>query len=115
MTAKEIDKLERTIVEEVYMKHQVILSGVGIYSTNEGDDVSREISGNIRNLITKHPDVVQMHGLYIDIEKRSIVFDIIITFDCIDREKECETIRQEVAEMYPEYNVYITLDVDVSD
>ena len=115
MHAKQIDKLEREIVEGVYLKHKVILTGIGIYSTNQNDAVSREISSRIREIIGSHQDVIQMHGLYIDRDSKTIMFDVVISFDSKDMESECESIRQEVAEVYPDYNVHVTLDVDVSD
>ena len=115
MTAKEIDKLEREIATGVYLKHKVILTGIGIYSTNENDEVSKEMSSKIRDIVSTHPHVVQMHGLYIDRSAGTILFDVVVSFDCVDREEECAMIKEEVMKACPGFDVRITLDVDVSD
>jgi hypothetical protein len=55
-----------------------------------------------------------MHGFYVDSETKSIRFDVVLSFD-IDRKEALETLHGEVAPMYPEYEVFITPDVDMTD
>lgn len=115
MDAKSIDKLERMVSKEVFARHNVILTAVGIYSTNMKGDTVGKMAAAIKDMVSRHDDVLQMHGLFIDPEDSSIVFDIIISFDCADREAECDKIRQEVQSRYPGYDVAVTLDSDVSE
>ncbi len=115
MDAKSIDKLEREIFNAVYCKHRIIMTAIGIYSSNTKDEVCMEIQDGIREIIAAHKDVIQLHGLFIDREEKTILFDIILSFDCEDMNGELLSIRQEVSDRYPDYQVAITLDVDVSD
>lgn len=115
MDAKQIDILERVIAERVYREHKVLLTGIGIYSTTDRDEVSKEISQTVRDIVGQHPYVLQMHGLLVNRSNKMLMFDIIISFDCEDMGLECERIKQEIAEKYPDYNILITLDTDVSD
>ena len=56
-----------------------------------------------------------MHGFYIDEKEKSISFDIIIDFAVENREEVYREIYDEVQEKYKDYQISITLDVDMSD
>ena len=56
-----------------------------------------------------------MHGFYIDKKEKHISFDIIIDFKIKNREEIYKKIYDEVKEKYKDYNINITLDVDISD
>ena len=55
-----------------------------------------------------------MHGFYADTEKKTIRFDVVISFDA-DRKEAMETLYGEVAAAYPDYEAIIVPDVDVAD
>jgi cation diffusion facilitator family transporter len=113
MTADEIDEMERRIAYEVYKEHGVILTGIGIYSVNTRDDKIREMRRTIGRLVTSHDGVLQMHGFYVDQEKKRISFDVIIDYALMDRESLFEHIRGDVQKEYPDYELSMTLDIDV--
>lgn len=115
VTAKEIDALSRRIQGEVYSKHGVIVSTVGVYSVNTGDDEAARISGNIRNMVSAHDGVLQLHGFYADTAAKSITFDVVLDFAIDDRYALYEQIKSEVAQAYPDYSVRVALDIDSSD
>ena len=115
VTAKEIDALSRRIQGEVYSKHGVIVSTVGVYSVNTGDDEAARISGNIRNMVSAHDGVLQLHGFYADTAAKSITFDVVLDFAVDDRYALYEQIKSEVAQAYPDYSVRVALDIDSSD
>lgn len=115
VTAKEIDALSRRIQGEVYTKHGVIVSTVGVYSVNTGDDEAARISGNIRNMVSAHDGVLQLHGFYADTAAKSITFDVVLDFAIDDRYALYEQIKSEVAQAYPDYSVRVALDIDSSD
>ena len=56
-----------------------------------------------------------MHGFYIDEKEKSISFDIIIDFKIKNREEVYRKIYDEVQNKYKDYEIEITLDVDISD
>ena len=115
LTAREIDDLSNQITLEVYKEHRVILTAVGIYSRNTGDSAAVEAKEKIIGILEDHKDVLQMHGFYLDKEKKIIKFDIVISFESKDREAECASIFQEVLAEFPGYSVKINLDTDMSD
>ena len=114
-TACELDELIRTITLEVYKKHNVILTAVGVYSVNTGDDEAAHMRDRIHDAVIKDEYVLQMHGFYVNQEKKTIRFDIIVSFDAPDRREVYRRICEQVGEMYPDYTLQITLDTDFSE
>ena len=115
MTAVEIDELTRKIMKEVYSKHSVILSAVGIYSLNTKDEEVTQIRNNISEIVHKYKSVLQMHGFYLNKKDKVINFDIILDFADEDRQKTYNQICDDVKSEYPDYNVAVTMDIDISD
>ena len=58
---------------------------------------------------------MQMHGFYLDRTEKTIKFDIIISFDAKNRHQIYKEILKEISEAYPEYDLQIQLDSDISD
>ena len=115
MTAAQIDELSNKIMVEVFNKHGVILTAVGIYSRNTNDQEATDAKEKVLEILEGHKDVLQMHGFYMNKEMKIIKFDVIISFDVKDRETECARILQEVSKEFPGYSVKINLDSDTSD
>ncbi len=115
MTAAQIDELSNKVMVEVFNKHGVILTAVGIYSRNTNDQEATDAKEKVLEILESHKDVLQMHGFYMNKEMKIIKFDVIISFDVKDRETECARILQEVSKEFPGYSVKINLDSDMSD
>ena len=115
MTVREADTLERKISMKVFQEHAVALTGISVYSYNTSRDEAYEMEAKVRRLLEEYPSVIQMHGFYMDDEKKTIRFDIIISFDEKERRKVHEEICRRVEEMFPDYIVYILLDYDISE
>lgn len=115
MTAAQIDELSNKVMVEVFNKHGVILTAVGIYSRNTNDQEATDAKEKVLEILESHKDVLQMHGFYMNKEMKIIKFDVIISFDVKDRETECARILQEVSKEFPGYSVKINLDSDTSD
>ena len=115
MTAKEIDVLTRKMQHAIYDKYHVILTAVGVYSHNTGNDEAAQIQQDVRHLVANQPYVLQMHGFYLDIEKETMRFDVVIDFAAPDRHAVYADVCQKVKEAYPSYQVVIALDTDTSD
>ena len=84
-SADRLDKLIREIQTAVYTKHQVILTAVGVYSVNTKDDEIIEIEKKVRSIVFSHEHVLQMHGFYLTKETNEIRFDVVISFDAVNR------------------------------
>ncbi|MCR4744784.1 MAG: cation diffusion facilitator family transporter [Lachnospiraceae bacterium] len=114
MTAKEIDKLTRRVERKVYKETGVVLAGVGLYAYNTGSDKAAEVHKDVREIVMAHEWVVQMHGFYLDMEAKEMSFDVVMSFDIRPREG-LQIIYDEIKDKYPEYEIILLPDVDVSD
>jgi hypothetical protein len=99
----------------VYEKHGVILEGISIYSVNSRDDKAQEMLTEIRHLVMSHDHVLQMHGFYVHEKEKYIGFDVIIDFGLKDRQALFEHIENDVHKMYPEYELRLNMDADITD
>ena len=55
-----------------------------------------------------------MHGLFLDTENRRMQFDVVLSF-VIAPGEALATLHEEIKAEYPEYQISIVPDVDVSD
>ena len=88
------------------------MTGIGIYSMNTTNDQVKEMRTNITRLIMSHEGVLQVHGFYADIEKKTISLDVILDFELEDRQATFEQIKAEIQQAYPDYDIRMTLDID---
>ena len=115
LSADDLDKLIRKVTLDVYHKHDVILSAIGVYSFNTKDPEAAAVREKVRQMVTEDPFVLQMHGFYLDKTERTIRFDIVVSFDASDRRKvyldACEKVQRE----YPDYTLQVSMDTDYSE
>ena len=114
MTVEEVDRLTRRVEEKVYRETGVILTGVGVYSYNTGSDEATQIRNRVQETVLQHDWALQLHGFYVDMEAKTIRFDVVLSFE-IEPQEAMETLNREMRELYPDYNVTIVPDVDTSD
>ena len=115
MTAAEIDRLSREITEKIYSEQGIIMTGISVYSRNMDNDKAVRIRKDITEIVMSDPDVLEMHGFYLDELRMEIQFDIIIDFDVKNREEKHRDICKAIQSRYPEYDVSIILDLDMAD
>ena len=114
MTVDQVDVLTRRVETKVYRETGVILTGVGVYSYNTTDEQAAQIRNAVQETVLSHDWALQMHGFYVDTEKKTMRFDVVLSFD-VDRKEALETLQREVRALYPDYNAMIVPDVDVTD
>lgn len=115
LTVAEVDRVSRKITKNILEKYGVILHTIGVYSINTKDKNIINTKKEIAKIVFSHKGILQMHGFYLDEKEKNISFDIIIDFKVKNREEVYNQIYDEVKNKYKEYNIAITLDVDVSD
>ncbi|MCR5329280.1 MAG: cation diffusion facilitator family transporter [Saccharofermentans sp.] len=115
MTADKIDSLTRRINEKVYKDTGIVLTAVGVYSSNTSNEKLMKMRNEITELVVDHQHILQLHGFYVDEEKKRITFDVVVDFDEKDREGLVEHIIGDVKEALPEYEVQVAIDSDISD
>ena len=114
-SADHLDQLIRSIQEKVYEKHRIILTAIGVYSINTKDPDIMDAQKKVREIVTAHPYILQMHGFYMDKEKKTMRFDIVISFDAKDRKTVYKDVFEDVQKHYPDYQLQLAMDTDFSE
>ena len=99
----------------MYRKHHVILAAVGVYSVNTKDEKAIEIRETLKKAMLNHPYILQMHGFFLNEEKKIIRCDVIVSFDAPDRKAAYREVVEEAQKLYPEYTFQIAMDTDFSE
>ena len=115
LSADDLDKLIRQVTMDVYEKHDVILTAIGVYSFNTTDAEATAARKKVTEIVIAEPHVLQMHGFYLDKIEKTIRFDIVVSFDARDRRSVYQQVCKKVQAAYPDYALQITLDTDFSE
>lgn len=108
--AKDIDRLTRKITEAVFVKYNVLLTAISVYSVNTQDDQAAQIEQQIRDYVKTEPYVLEMHGFYLDEERKRLRFDLVISLDAPDRRQICDKLEEHIQALYPDYTVILLMD-----
>lgn len=114
MNAREIHSLTRNITEGVFVNYGIILT-IGIYASNTTDEIYAEMKNRLLQLISGYPEIIQMHGFYVDTEKMHVSFDLIIDFNSERKMAIHDSLIDQMKQQYPEYDFVVILDSDFSD
>lgn len=114
-SADMLDRLIRDIQMEVYKKHQVVLTAIGVYSVNTKDEEVIRARKKVLEIAFSHPHVKQVHGFYLVKEEKSMRFDIVVSFDAADRKALYEEVVADVQKAFPDYTLQVAMDTDFSE
>lgn len=114
LTAKEIHPLTRNISMAVYEKYGIILT-VGIYATNSSVPEVKCIREDLYRLVKDYPSILQVHGFYVDIEKKFVSFDIIVDYKEQKVEEIKKSLVKQLSELHSDYNYVVVIDNDFAD
>ena len=114
MSVAEVDKLTRKVEAVVYRETGVILAGVGVYSCNTGNPEAKKMLDEVREMVLSHKWALGLHGFYVDFEAKKMRFDVVMSFD-ISPQDGLKILYEEMNRAYPDYDIFILPDVDVSD
>jgi len=115
LTVAKLDQISRRISQNILAQYGVILHTIGVYSVNTTDKATQKIQQDIKSIVFSHKGVLEMHGFYLNNTDKTISFDIIIDFAVEHREELYQHIYDEIHTKYPDYELHITLDIDVSE
>ena len=113
MKAVDIDAMERRIAGNVYARHGIIMTGIGIYSVNMKNPKMVKLRSDVLNTVTSFDGVLQAHGYFCDQKKKHINLDIIIDYDIKERAELIASIRDKLAADFPEYTFDVVQDIDI--
>ena len=114
-TADKIDEVSRKIAAEVYEKNNVVISAIGIYSVNTKENSAAQIRNKVSEIVMSHKEILQMHGFYVDEVAKMMRFDIIVSFDSLDMKQLFIHVVEDVKNAFPDYDVQVQFDTDISD
>ena len=113
LTAREVQIIERNITAMMYMKYNTIMT-VGIYADFVETEISKSIHEYLLEVNSKYEHILQLHGFFVDEEKKICNFDLVISFDEQEPEQVVENVKKAMEEKFPEYTFIVTLDNDFS-
>lgn len=114
LTAGQLHYLFRSIADDVYGEYGIILT-VGLYALNTADLQAAQMKDTLSALVRGHSEILQMHGFYVDMEQRSVSFDLVMDFHSSQKQQIRGEILKDMAEKYPEYRFSAMLEHDFSD
>lgn len=115
LSAGDLDKLIRKVTVDVFLKHNVILTAIGVYSINIKDPQAVAARNKVLHIAMENPYVLQMHGFYLDKEEKTLRFDIVVSLDAKDREQVYQEVFERVQKEYPDYTLQVAMDTDFSE
>lgn len=113
-TADRIDALTREIMDKVYEEHNITLVSIGVYSVNTKNDEAARVRNDVSRIISSHKEILQMHGFFINFEKKQIRLDMVLDF-VPDRKEIYEAALKDIQNAYPDYDVVANMDTSYSD
>lgn len=115
MSMNGMDDLTRKLQEDILNQFGVYLTAVGVYSVNTKDEQIIEIRENVKEIALGIQYVNQIHGFYIEEDKKIMRFDAVISFDAPDRRKVYNDVIKRINEKYPDYIINAGLDSDFNE
>lgn len=113
MTVEQVDRLTHRIHQKIFQATGVHLAGVTVYSYNTRDPEAAQMRETVNQLVMKHPWALQVHGFYVDRSQKTMRFDVVVTFGR-DREPIIQELQQEIHQYYPDYQISVDIDQDIS-
>ena len=114
LNVDDVDKITRRIQVNVFRRTGIVLTGIGVYSYNTSDDEAARMRNSIQKAVLTHDWALQMHGFYADTEKKTLRFDVVLSFD-VERKEALTILYGEISALYPDYEILIVPDVDIAD
>ena len=114
MSAGEIDALTRRIQSAVYKETEIIIESITIYAVNTTDEEVKAIRDEVEKLVLAHEDVLSIHGFFVDKDSKLMRFDYVTSYDSKNMDKTYIDIEEELEDKYPDYDIMIVRDYDLS-
>ena len=115
LSADELDQLIRRVTEDVFEKHKVILTAVGVYSLNTKDPEAASAREMVKEIALNQDYILQIHGFYIDFETKKMRFDLVVSFDAPSRQEAFNKAYDEIKKAFPDFEISAIMDTDFSE
>lgn len=107
-----VDNLQRSVTRRVKEDTGVEMLGLSVYAINTHSEYAITARETVRSIVSVCDGVGQMHGFYIDPVDKVMNFDVVVEFSVGSVESVRDDMKRKVLEIYPEYDVRITIDRD---
>ena len=114
-SADRLDQLIREITMKVLAEHHVILTAIGVYSVNTKDEEVIRARRQVEEIVFSHQHIRQMHGFYLLKDRKTMRFDIVISFDAGDHKAVYYEVIADVQKAFPDYELQVAMDTDFSE
>lgn len=114
MTAREIDALSRRIVPQIYERFGVLLT-IGIYAANTHSEIAQQLRTAVREETGKYPEILQVHGFYLDESAHAVSFDIMLGYEIQNPAEITAALSRALHAQFPAYAFDINIDRDFSE
>lgn len=115
LSADDLDKLIREVTVDVYQRHNVLLTAIGVYSVNTKNPEAVAAREKVTGIVMSHAHILQIHGFYYDEAEKKIRFDIVVSFSAPDRRQVYSEVCTDVQKAYPDYTLQVAMDTDFSE
>lgn len=113
LKAYEIQTIERNITAIMYQKYNIIMT-VGIYAEVDDSPELIKMRNTVGQIIKKYPNIIQIHGFYVDFAAEVCNFDLVFSFEEKEPEARVNEINKELKEKYSNFVFIIQIDKDYS-
>lgn len=111
MNAHQLHDLTRHLQKDLMDKYGILFT-IGIYACNCNDPLTTPMYRNIMDILHSIPEVMQVHGLYIDPKDNTISFDTVVKFGAGDGDALKKKIHDVIAAAYPGFSIDNGIDYD---
>lgn len=114
MSAHDIHGLTRRISIMLYERYKIIMT-VGIYSIATGKNPMAELQTSIMQRLSKHKDIVQVHGFYYSEKDQMLSVDVVPDISIHDDAALVRTLTAEIQPLAPNMQIVIVVDHNYSE
>ena len=114
MNAHEIHGLTRSISEQMYARHNIIMT-VGVYAIAIGSNRRAELQSTVMQALAKHKEILQVHGFYYFEKEHRISADVVPDISVHDEAALSAQLSNEIKALVPGEEVTIVIDHNYSE
>ena len=114
MDAHHIHGLTRSISEQMYAKHGIIMT-VGVYAIATGENKRTELQNAVMQSLAKHKDITQVHGFYYFDHENRISIDVVPDISIHDEPAFSRQLEEELKAVVPDMDISIVIDHNYSE
>ena len=114
-TLNRLDELTREITAKVYQQHDVILTAISIYYIDVENEEMISLRKTIEDIISNYPEILEIHGLFVQKTEKIIRFDLVVSLGTQNRENIFHQAIDRIKKQYPDYTVVAIMDTDFAE